>query len=109
VPSGAPDSFAKDSLLAHGALAQALLLPPGAARRDTLLRLTSDAAEHAMGEVGLFTPGADLMRLLRAQACMAGQQDCDPSTVLQDLILAARSASPEGSARATEALANWRR
>ncbi len=101
-------TFAWDSLLAHAAFAHARRLATGDPRIRELLVLTRDRADRALGRAA-FGRGADELRLLRVEACLAGPLVCDESDVSQDLILAVTSRSPEVSARASAILASRRR
>lgn len=102
-----PEAFAYDSLLAASALRQALALANQDSARDRLLELARVSSSRALQTIESFGPGADELRLLRAEACIAGQLACDPQRITQDLILAARSGSTRVSARAAELLARW--
>jgi hypothetical protein len=102
------ETFAWDSLLAHAAFAHARRLTAGDPRVRELLLLAWDRADRALARAA-FGRGADELRLLRVEACIAGPLECNATDVQQDLILATTSRSPEVSARASAILASGRR
>jgi len=104
VDRATPSAFTWDSLLAHGALLEAARPDAPAARRSELLAVAHDRASRALA-ASPFAPGADAVRLLRAEACLSGLLACDEPSVSRDLVLAARSPSPRVSERAVRLLA----
>jgi hypothetical protein len=102
----AREAFAWDSLLARSAFQQAARLPAQDAGRRELFALTWTRADRALATVAPFAPGTDVLRLLRAEACIEGDLTCDSATIMQDLLFAARSASVGVSRRANALLAS---
>lgn len=100
-----PQTFAWDSLLAQAALRRGRQLPAGHARRGRLLATARDRATLALASVAPFAAGTDRVRLLRAEACIAGELECENATVIEDLLLAARSPHVGVSDRAGKLLA----
>lgn len=99
-----PESFAWDSLLAQAAIHQAARLAAGDPERRVLLSTARDRATLALASIAPFAPGADLLRLLRSEACLIGGLDCDSAALREDLLLAARSPHVDVSERAARLL-----
>lgn len=99
-----PQTFAWDSLLAQAALRRAQQLPAGDVRRRRFLVTARDRATLALASVAPFARGTDMLRLLRAEACIVGGLDCETVMLTEDLLLAARSPHVAVSDRAGELL-----
>ncbi len=102
-------AFAWDSLLARGAIQQAKALPSEDTGRTALLNLARERATRALATVGSFGRGTAELRLLRAEACIAGQLDCDGLAVMEDLVFAQTSTSRTVYERARTLQASWNR
>lgn len=95
-----PDAFAWDSLLASAALRRAEQLSRGDAGRRRLLEAARDRAGDALDAEPSTQTAAELMRLIRAEACLSGDLVCENANVLVDLALAVESADLEIAGRA---------
>ncbi|MGH7573813.1 MAG: hypothetical protein ACREM1_01610, partial [Longimicrobiales bacterium] len=70
------------------------------AGRRRLLEVARDRAGDALDAEPSAQTAAELMRLIRAEACLSGDLVCENANVLVDLALAVESADPEIAGRA---------
>ncbi len=102
-PDSLADAFAWDSLLAVSALRQAQGVASSDTSRTRLLSLAIERSSRALVLAAPFAPGTDVLRLVRAEACLAGDLPCQKTDIREDLILAMRS-SAEGVSRRAQSL-----
>lgn len=100
----APEALAWDSLLAYAALLRGQRMQPEDVRRPRILGLARDRASRAVELATERGTSGELLRLIRAEACVSAAIGCDPAVVVEDLELAAKSGSRVVAERARRIL-----